>query len=111
MTTQQGTPNPHMLPIGMGEEEQNRQIMDIAKEMLTETEKYTKSNITTQQVVLYARGIWFGERYRAPEIKTLVDVMLLLNRSKSGMALQYFRDTLKGMKPTIKTDNEGGQLI
>lgn len=90
------------LPRPQADEE--RQTLDIAKEVFTTLDHLTKSNLTGSEVMVIARSLWFAEKYDIPEIPKVVDRLLLLKRSQGGLVLKIFRDILKNMHPEFKTD-------
>ena len=92
--------------------DEGRQPLDVTKEFFTEENLKTKSNLNGREIMVIARALWFGNQYNIPEVATLVKEILLLRRSKGGISLKFFKDTLKNMKPSFETkEGEGAMRI
>lgn len=90
--------------------DEGRQPLDVTKEFFTSENLKTKSNLNGREIMVIARALWFGKKYSIPEIPELVTEILLLRRSKGGLSLKYFRDTLKNMKPSFEQKEGEGVM-
>lgn len=95
---------------GDTEFDEQRQPLDITKEFFAESEMYTKSILSAHEIVIIARALYFGNRYHVPDVEELVKRLLLLRRSKGGKVLNYFKETLKNMKPTFESKQSEGEM-
>lgn len=90
--------------------DEQRQPLDVTKEFFTGENLMTKSNLTGREIMIISRALWFGDKYHAPEVEELVNKILLLRRSKGGMSLKFFKETLKNMKPSFETKEGAGVM-
>lgn len=90
------------------EETGEKGLLDVTKEIFTLENKETKSDLTSKEIAIYSRALWFDEQYEIGSIKKYIESVIVLKRSLKGKALKGFITALKNMKPELVTKEGEG---